>query len=436
MRKRYLFSGATNFALFDFVNPEGNVDENVFAYTNRAMDERALIIYNNAYTTTRGVLHTSTAINVGCAEEQQLQRRILVDALALNTDPRYYAILHDMRTGLEYLRHTATMAEAGFHVELHAYEYKAFVSIRQVCDYDRSWGRLHAMLGDRGVPDMYEAYLEMYLSDILNPFRALMTPDMITHLITTNDSEDILGPWRTKMLVFLKAVCNFTDQRQDTNILLEEINKELLRMRAFISAPDFRALPEPVRTYLTTPLPEKDCSPEELVRCWRPFIIFCLLRPLGKIAHFDSSMETVEAQSAAWMRAWMLTKHIGRAFAEIDANTWQGQQDARLAYACMSKRFRFTVLETDIWGPALYEIFEDDDVKALLQMNIFSGRRWINKESLERLLHALLLMETATCKKDASSKKILINCYANIQDILNAASDTGYDFDWMLASLK
>jgi hypothetical protein len=239
------------------------------------------------------------------------------------------------------------------------------------------------------------------------------------------------------MLVFLKAICNFTDQRQDTDAILEEINSELLRLRGFIAAPDVNMLPEPVRDYLATALPTSESSTEELVRFWRPFAVCCLLRPVGKIVHFNSDIEATEAQSAAWMRSWMLIKHIGRTFADMDGDAWQGRQDARLAYACIANRSRLLALDTNIWGPALYEIFEDDEIKALLQLNIFSGKRWLNKEALERLLHALLLMAAATFSdEELSSTAAVTECYGNIQDILNAASDTGYDFDWMLAALK
>ncbi|MCK5862055.1 MAG: alpha-amylase, partial [Candidatus Hydrogenedentes bacterium] len=246
MRKRYLFSDATNFALFDFTTAEGWVNENVYAYTNRTFDEQALIVYNNAYDTTQGVLHTSTAINEGNAEEPQLQRRTLTDALALNTDPRYYAILRDERSGLEYLRHNATIAEAGLHFELDAYEYKAFITIRQVCDNDRTWGRLHALLGSKGVPDMEEAYIEMYLSDILNPFRELMKIEMVDHVLTTTDMDNILGPWRTKMSEFLTAISDFTKQPRIAETILEEMTSGLQKLRTFMTAPTLETLPETV----------------------------------------------------------------------------------------------------------------------------------------------------------------------------------------------
>ena len=437
MRKRYLFSGAANFALFDFVTPDGWVDENVYAYTNRANEERALMVYNNAYQTSRGVLHTSTAINVGGAEDQLLQRRTLVEALALNTDPRYYTILRDIRTGLEYLRHTAPIAEAGLHFELHAYEYKAFASIREVCDHDRSWGRLHALLGDKGVPDMQEAYIEMYLSEVLNPFRALMTSEMVTHLLTTEDVEDILGPWRGKMTVFLKAVCNFTNQSRETDAILAEISAGMKDLRLFMLQPDMETLPKPVRAYLKEGLPPDTASPDEVLRFWRPLALYCLLRPVGRIGQPDGDMESIESQSASWMQSWLLIKHIGRSLETSSENSWQAQRDARLAYACTAQRTKLMALDSSIWGPVLFDLFENTDVHALLQLNLFSSRRWMNKEALEKLLHTLVLASTFDCHLDKDNEESsLVECYTSIRDILDAASDTGYDFDWMLSTLK
>jgi hypothetical protein len=413
------------------------VDENVYAYTNRANDERALMVYNNAYQTTRGVLHTSTAINVGSAEDQLLQRRTLVETLALNTDPRYYTILRDIRTGLEYLRHTATIAEAGLHFELHAYEYKAFASIREVCDHDRSWGRLHALLGDRGVPDMQEAYIEMYLSEVLNPFRALMTSEMVEHLLTTEDMDDILGPWRAKMIVFLKAICNFTNQSRETDGVLEDVCTGLKHLRLFMLQPDVEKLPEPVSDYLKGSLPPNTATPEEVHRFWQPLALYCLLRPIGRIAHPEGDPEHIEAQSAIWMQSWLFVKHIGRALETSSENSWQAQRDARLVHACTAQRSKLMALDSNIWGPVLFDLFENAESHALLQLNLFSGRRWMNKEALEKLLHTLFLASAFDCHVDAAGEESrLIECYTSIHEILDAAADTGYDFDWMLSTLK
>ena len=439
MRKRYLFSGAAHFALFDFVTPDGWVDENVFAYSNRAYTERTLIVYNNAYTTTRGVLHTSTAINEGSGDGQRLRRRTLVEALALDTDPRYYVILHDERTGLEFLRHSASIAEKGLHFELGAYEYKAFSAIRQVCDNDNSWGRLHRQLGDAGVPDMEEAYIEMHLAGILDPFRALMTGDMLTQLLNGKNSRDPLGPWRAKLTAFLSAVGDAVGKPDSVVDVLGDIEDGIRQLRAFIATPASAQLPAVLRDYIADAVPDPAAPTVEKSRYWRTLAVCCLLRPLGKLAAFsDASAGEVEAQSAAWMRAWLLVKHIGRAFEGMDKdNSWQAQQDARLAYGCVAHREHLLSLDSDIWGPTLYALFEDASTRAVLQVNRFGGRRWLNKEQLERLLHTLFLSNVLHLRqngKDASVR--LVECYENIQDMLNAAEDTGYDFDAMMNALK
>jgi hypothetical protein len=47
LRKRYLFAEVRDFLLYDFFTPKGYVNEDVFAYSNRAGDERSLVVYHN-----------------------------------------------------------------------------------------------------------------------------------------------------------------------------------------------------------------------------------------------------------------------------------------------------------------------------------------------------------------------------------------------------
>ena len=44
LRRRYLFAGVENFLLYDFFTPEGTVNEDVFAYSNRVGDQRGLVL--------------------------------------------------------------------------------------------------------------------------------------------------------------------------------------------------------------------------------------------------------------------------------------------------------------------------------------------------------------------------------------------------------
>ena len=61
LKRRWVFAESHNFLLYDFFEGSGSVDENVFAYSNRTGNERALIVYNNRYGDAHGTVHNSAA---------------------------------------------------------------------------------------------------------------------------------------------------------------------------------------------------------------------------------------------------------------------------------------------------------------------------------------------------------------------------------------
>ena len=86
LRRRWLFSGSENFVLYDF-HAGSTVDENVFAYSNRVGDQRALVLYHNRYATTAGWIRESAAFAVKVDNgNMELRRTTLGEALSLNDD--------------------------------------------------------------------------------------------------------------------------------------------------------------------------------------------------------------------------------------------------------------------------------------------------------------------------------------------------------------
>jgi hypothetical protein len=167
LRRRALFSGADNFALFDLRRADGYVDENVFAYTNRRGDDRALVLYNNAYASTAGRIHISSAINVGSADAPHLVQRTLSEALGLRDDDRLFYAFRDVIAGVEYLRHCRELRD-GCDVQLHGYQYQVFLDWRELVDEDHGWTRLHARLSGRPVPSLVRARRELELESVLD----------------------------------------------------------------------------------------------------------------------------------------------------------------------------------------------------------------------------------------------------------------------------
>lgn len=466
VRKRYLFSGAEHFALYDFITPDGWVDENVMAYSNHAGNEHALVVYNNAYTTTRGVLHTSTAINVGRGEEKELERRTLACALNLDTDPSAYVIWRDERTKLEYLHHCESMMEKGLHLEMHAYEFKVFLLVRQLRDQDNSWGRLHGKLGGKGVESVQEAYLEMHLEGILDPFRKFMSADMLRHVLSNEANGSVLGVWEEQLIAFLHGVNAFTGKKSDITSILRQVD-DSLRVVLQWKAGEWRLpLPEPVKAYLVDNLPDVDSPKERIHAFWRIPVVHCLMRCLGEAMLADAThamdirkkndeealseknvqaTETNESERMCasehaghqWMRDWLMIKPVAESFEALSGDRWLAWRDARLVSVCLNHRAELLKLDTEVWGPILYALFENPEMREILMIHWHAQRRWVNKEQLEHAMFMLFLINAIIQSQDVSGNASgLVACYENIQNILLAASDTGYDINWVVNALN
>lgn len=159
LHRRFLFADVANFLLYDFVQPYGGVDENVFAYSNRFNDERGLIVYHNKFSDTRGWVKTSAAyLDKGSG---QLMRRELAEGIGL---PKIgYVIFKDYASQLEYIRSCREVWDKGLYVELGAYQCHAFMDFRFVSG--KEWQTVHDQLGGAGVPSMQEEWRRLFAKE-------------------------------------------------------------------------------------------------------------------------------------------------------------------------------------------------------------------------------------------------------------------------------
>ena len=156
LHKRYLFADVEQFFLYDLFTAEGNVDENVFAYSNIHGDERGLVIYHNRYADTAGWIKTSAAYLDKTTGD--LRQKTLAEALGLPFEG--YVILKDYVTHLEYIRSCEDLWQKGMYVELHAYQHHVFMDWRFVDD--ERWQTVHEALKGAGAESMQARWDEMF----------------------------------------------------------------------------------------------------------------------------------------------------------------------------------------------------------------------------------------------------------------------------------
>jgi len=172
MRRRWLFSGADNFVFYDF-HAGTHVDENVFVYSNRCDDQRAIVIYHNRFASTSGLINSSTAFAVkGEGEAVELRRTTLGEALGFKGDGRHYYVFCDSLCGDEYLRNGRELCREGLFVELEAYGCHAFLDFREVRDDDYgTYGTLCHQLQGRGVPSVDEEIVQIRHAGLIERYR-------------------------------------------------------------------------------------------------------------------------------------------------------------------------------------------------------------------------------------------------------------------------
>lgn len=181
MKKRYLFAGVDNFCLYDFYQ-NGTVNENVFAWSNRKDNEKALILFNNVYQQASGWIKTSAASAVKQGDgSRKLEQRSLAQGLALEYKDNRYCIMQEQGSGLWYMRSTKEIFDNGLYVALNGFQTQVFLNIYEVDDNEFGHYRtLYESLSGKGVYNIQMGIQNIFLKDLYASLQNLASQSYFT----------------------------------------------------------------------------------------------------------------------------------------------------------------------------------------------------------------------------------------------------------------
>ncbi|MDR2049110.1 MAG: alpha-amylase, partial [Treponema sp.] len=204
MKKRYLFSGSADFRLYDFFS-DGAVNENVFAYSNRAGAECALVLYNNSYGRASGWIKEAAV-----ADKDTGIRDSLCSALGLHGEDECFVLMRELRSSLWYIRSSKDVAEHGLFAVLDGYQAQVFFDIHEVRDSRGGWARLNHELSGRGAVDLEAAKMDLVLGELYYRYDEIFKPGidpaalkpLVTGFVETArafiDGNGLYDPWIKK----------------------------------------------------------------------------------------------------------------------------------------------------------------------------------------------------------------------------------------------
>ena len=154
LRRRAQFAAAASFRLFDVTAADGQVLEDVFAYTNRAAGERSLVVFHNRWAEAHGSIARSVPFAAGEGREPRTES--LAEALGLATDTDTWYATRDLVEGRDHLLHGPTLARDGLVLRLGAFGCQVLLDWQELAA-DGPWAELAAATEPAGVPDLEAA---------------------------------------------------------------------------------------------------------------------------------------------------------------------------------------------------------------------------------------------------------------------------------------
>jgi hypothetical protein len=167
LKNRRLFAESTHFVLYDFWTGYGDVDENVFAYSNWHDHQRSIILYNNRYGSTHGTIKTSVAsLEKGSGS---LRQKTLSEGLMLHHGDSTILAYRDTVQGLEYLRRATDLRDHGLTFDLRGYQHVVLLDWRELQPSESyPWDRLCDALNGSGVYSVDEALSQLRLRPLVD----------------------------------------------------------------------------------------------------------------------------------------------------------------------------------------------------------------------------------------------------------------------------
>jgi len=439
MKKRHIFSGSLDFCLYDLLGPDGKVNDNVFAYSNRDGDERALVLYNNSYFQSTGWIRQGA---VAIPQKDGTTRQdSLCEALGLHGEDRYFTVFREQRSGLWFIRSSKEIAERGLFATLNGYEAQVFLDIQEKEDaeearhysWENRWSLLNHELNGRGVSNLEEAAMDMLLGELYAPFREILSLDRmeaLTGLLSPKDEstpslDEYIESYREPVNAFMAAAKKYLDGG-DGKYQPWRVTEESL-----MQSEPAKEIPEIVwkewSSHFESILTLSGENPELAIMALG-YQTLTLLR-------------SIDAKPEALAVHWQLDRILRECWENAGVSAEKAQRAAKIALALLARPIQAedpypasmkteTKTPGDIAAAIILENYDADDFRKILGVNRFDDVTWFNKEAFEENLVLVPLFLSIGVSRER------VETIAAVAEVFRQAEEaSGYRLDELHAVL-
>ena len=396
LRKRYLYAGVANFLLYDFIIPDGAVNENVIAFSNSCGEEAVLVVFHNRYASTEGWIHKSVPYLIKTEKgERSLIQKTIFEGLSIKGN-HTFILYKDQIRKLEYIIPAQLLQQQGLFIHLDAYSYYVFSDFRAVSDDEQgSYRRIWEYLNYQGVPSIDDAIRQLYLQPVHHPFRQIINPgylsyllDIFNHRSESHRQKNVLNEMKEKYEAFLQGISQYT-HRHSTN--QDEIARFVTHAFQYLAGwkmitniPMTRWNWENRAQFM---LGMDDISDID----WLTLLIGIFLSKIGKIYQSADGKEQADYRllGLSWIEEWQLPVIIVETLRQMgfsEDQIWGVIQGVKILILCQDWYIDHQI-------SPIIEIIEgwlsDPAIQSYLGVNRFDDRIWFNETNARKYLKLL-----------------------------------------------
>ena len=444
LHNRALFAGVEEFLFYDFFTASGNVNEDVYAYTNSHNKQASLVVFNNRFSDTSGWINYSSTYKVKAAKsKKQNARRRVFEGLNLHNDPDTFLVFRDQTTGLQFIRPVSEIYEKGFYLNLHAYEYHVFLDFQEI--NDDSWNtyrHLHDFLNGRGVPSIQDAMKVLKLEPVLHPLQEIFNRDYLQNLLEHCFSEKepfhphtrLLGEAERKANRLLEGASSLSNVAAKP-ALAKEISQQLdvvLSLNQLANRfplPKSKTYQKSIRT-ITENL-------EENREKWLVLISWCFLHNLGRLVNPTDYAN----QTLSWLDEWQIGKSLESVFQEFGFSSENSWSMVNLIRLLISQQDWVDKLPSQSMKELLESWLASPEIQIKIGLNRFNDSLWFNIESFEDFLWWMDIVAVlhAASSPDLDSNTIIESIISTdkiVRKFKAAEKKSGYQVQKLLARFE
>jgi glycosidase len=419
MKKRYLFSQVINFWLFDFIENNGSVNENVFAFTNSNYGERALVLYNNKYGNTSGrIFHSSQKLTTYNGTTKANETKTIADALNINPQDKHFYIYREHVSNLEFIKSGRDIAANGLYFEIGAFKYSVFLDWHEVYDTTGEYEKLDWKLGGKGVHNIERALKEMKFESIHSAFENMFDDQVVDQFIKTFILEDRSEKQNEEQVLFFQNkfsdllinIKNLFGLPVELKPLIDQFDNEIVSVRELnkILEENFDIEMNPGNRNL-----HKSIMISSSTNYRDNSILFMLWLVISSIKELFP--ETGDVNKSNYFEKILLDSPVGNILHRLGRGEYEIYREISLINILQDKqKIKCFVAEID---PNLLEknnsseknclliLLDDKRVREFISVNEFENTVYFSKENFNELIEWLLTLSVLDLMNQAKTGK-------------------------------